>query len=145
MIKQMQIMTVDSSGAPDVISCGADSGKYLAGPGTSSEVFTAPYDLKEIKIVMIYSGTEPVYEMAFAGLIPTTVPAGLCGDANCDDKINVADAVAILQYIANNSKYRLTDQGLRNADADGVPGITGGDAIAVQKKDAGLVDKLPLM
>ncbi len=90
VIKQMQIMTVDSSGAPDVISCGADSGKYLAGPGTSSEVFTAPYDLQEIKIVMIYSGAEPVYEMAFAGLIPTTVPAGLCGDANCDDKINVA-------------------------------------------------------
>lgn len=143
-IRQMQILTTDSSGTPSASIHGGIFGSYLTGPGTISELFTAPYDLKEIKIVMIYTGSEPEYEMAFAGLIPTTTPPGICGDANCDNKINVADAVAILQYIANKSKYKLSDQGLKNADADGIPGITGGDAIAVQKKDAGIVDSLPL-
>ncbi|MBO4877701.1 MAG: leucine-rich repeat protein [Ruminococcus sp.] len=60
------------------------------------------------------------------------------GDANCDGKITVSDAVAVLQYIANNEKYPLSDEGMLNADIDGEKGITGGDAIAIQKMDAGL-------
>ena len=79
---------------------------------------------------------------------PTTggqpgVAATKYGDANEDDKITVADAVAILQYIANQTKYPLSDVGFANADCDGEVGITGGDAIAVQKADAGIVT-LPL-
>lgn len=72
------------------------------------------------------------------------VPAVMYGDANEDGKITVSDAVAILQYIANNAKYPLTEQGAVNADCDGENGITGSDAIAVQKRDAGIVDSLPL-
>ena len=75
---------------------------------------------------------------------PTTqyVPADagkyMKGDANCDQKINVADAVAVLQYIANQSKYPLDEYGSWNADVDGSAGITGGDAIFIQRIDAGL-------
>jgi hypothetical protein len=72
------------------------------------------------------------------------VPATVYGDANEDGKITVSDAVAILQFIANKEKYPLTGQGAINADCDGEKGITGTDAIAVQKKDAGVVDTLPL-
>lgn len=60
------------------------------------------------------------------------------GDANCDGKVTVADAVAVLQYIANKEKYPLSSKGLTNADADGVKGITGSDATAIQKIDAGI-------
>lgn len=60
------------------------------------------------------------------------------GDANCDGKLTVADAVAVLQYIANKEKYPLSGKGLSNADIDGSKGITGGDAIAIQKLDAGV-------
>ena len=60
------------------------------------------------------------------------------GDANCDGKLTVADAVAVLQFIANKEKYPLSDEGQENADVDGVRGITGGDAIVIQKMDAGL-------
>ena len=63
----------------------------------------------------------------------------LSGDANEDGKITVSDAVAILQFIANQSKYPLSNTGMANADCDGELGITGGDAIAVQKADAGIV------
>ena len=68
-----------------------------------------------------------------------TVAATKSGDANEDGKITVADAVAILQYIANQTKYPLSPTGLANADCDGEVGITGGDATAVQKADAGIV------
>lgn len=61
------------------------------------------------------------------------------GDANCDDKVTVSDAVAVLQYIANKEKYPLNAQGEFNADIDSEDGITGGDAIAIQKIDAGIL------
>ena len=73
----------------------------------------------------------------------TAAAAGKCGDANCDGKINVADAVAILQYVANKSKYELSPEGIINADTDSETGITGGDAISVQRYDAGIVTSLP--
>lgn len=57
----------------------------------------------------------------------------LQGDANCDGNVDMADAVLIMQSIANPSKYKLTGQGRKNADTDG-DGITSGDALAIQKK-----------
>ena len=59
------------------------------------------------------------------------------GDANLDDKCTVADAVAILQHIANQDKYALKPQGKINGDVDGVAGITANDALFIQKVDAG--------
>jgi endoglucanase len=64
----------------------------------------------------------------------------LWGDANVDGKVNVSDAVAVLQYICNKSKYALEEQGVTNADVvDAGQGITGDDAIAIQKIDATLI------
>ena len=66
------------------------------------------------------------------------------GDANTDTNINVADAVAILQYVANKSKYPLSNDGIKNADVFNCgDGITGSDAISIQKYDAGIITSLP--
>ena len=75
---------------------------------------------------------------------PTEAPAEVTadiryGDANGDGKVDVADAVAVLQYVANKTKYPLSDEGLVNADIDGETGITGTDAITIQKIDAGII------
>ncbi len=68
----------------------------------------------------------------------------LAGDANCDGRIDISDAVAILQYIANSTKYALTPQGIANADVSGHgDGITGSDAAAIQKYDASVITSLP--
>jgi len=75
---------------------------------------------------------------------PTGEVSTLSGDVNLDGKITVSDAVGVLQFIANKEKYALKGQALENADCDGTDGITGGDAVAIQKRDAGLVDSLPL-
>lgn len=59
------------------------------------------------------------------------------GDANCDHNVNMADAVLIMQSIANPDKYELTEQGMINADTDG-NGITNADALNIQKQLLGL-------
>ena len=68
----------------------------------------------------------------------------LYGDANLDNKVTVADAVAILQHIALNDKYGLKGQALTNADCfNPGDGITAKDALSVQKYDAKVLLALP--
>lgn len=75
----------------------------------------------------------------------TTLPAVLKGDANCDEQVDLADAVMIMQSLANPNKYgingtaehHLTEQGKLNGDMDG-DGLTVGDALAIQRKLLGL-------
>ena len=73
-----------------------------------------------------------------------TVKAKLIGDANLDNSVTVADAVTILQYIGNKDKYALDEEAKANADCyDPGDGITGKDALAIQKLDAKLIKSLP--
>ncbi len=70
------------------------------------------------------------------------------GDANLDNIITVADAVAILQFLGNHDKYSLSADAKANADVYNTgDGITGNDALTIQKVDAGLInaDDLPVM
>lgn len=67
------------------------------------------------------------------------------GDSNCDKQMDMADAVLIMQALANPNKYgidgtaehHLTEQGKFNGDMDG-DGITVGDAHTIQKMLLGL-------
>ena len=59
--------------------------------------------------------------------------SNLYGDANCDFEVSMADAVLIMQSLANPDKYVLDGIGRINADMDG-DGITNADALAIQKK-----------
>lgn len=73
----------------------------------------------------------------------TTVPNDIVyGDANCDGEISLADAVLILQYVANPDKFgidgsdknHMTKAGKENADCNlSRDGITSADALSVQK------------
>ena len=73
-----------------------------------------------------------------------TVKVTLLGDANLDGKVSVADAVAILQAIANKDKFQLKPEGAANADCYDVgDGVTANDALAIQKLDAGAIEALP--
>jgi hypothetical protein len=70
--------------------------------------------------------------------------ATLIGDANLDKGVTVADAVTILQYIGNKDKYALNDEAKANADCfNPGDGITGKDALAIQKLDAKIIKSLP--
>ena len=68
----------------------------------------------------------------------------LTGDANCDGNVDMSDAVLIMQSLANPSKYKLTDQGSKNADCYNVgDGVTNADALAIQKYKLSLINELP--
>ena len=61
------------------------------------------------------------------------------GDANCDGKVEIADATLILQFLTNKDEYSLTAQGLLNADVSGNnDGVTAQDALVIQQVDAGI-------
>ena len=67
--------------------------------------------------------------------------APLYGDANCDGKVTLSDALAVLQFVANEDKYPLTEEGQKNADCvDAGKGITAQDALAIQMVDTELID-----
>ena len=68
----------------------------------------------------------------------------LIGDANCDGRVTIADATAIVQHLGNQDEYALSEQGKINGDVDGVPGITGADANELMKLEAGLITKFPV-
>ena len=76
----------------------------------------------------------------------------LYGDANCDDKVDISDAVMVLQALSNKDKYGLngtdpthiTEQGMKNADCNlSRDGVTTADALAIQKAVLQLIT-LPL-
>ncbi|MDO4864660.1 MAG: hypothetical protein Q4A05_10875 [Ruminococcus sp.] len=52
--------------------------------------------------------------------------------------------MAILQYIGNKDKFKLTEKGLRNADVyNNGDGLTSRDALSIQMLDADVIDSLP--
>ncbi|MBP5430687.1 glycosyl hydrolase [Ruminococcus sp.] len=70
------------------------------------------------------------------------------GDANCDGNVDMADAVLIMQSLANPDKYgvngtdshHITSQGQSNGDVDsGSKGLTSNDALEIQRYLLGLV------
>ena len=80
--------------------------------------------------------TDPSTTTTIEATTVTVVESKLKGDANLDGKATIADAVAILQHIANRDRYELLPQGLINADVDGVAGVTANDARVLQAMDS---------
>ncbi len=55
------------------------------------------------------------------------------GDANVDEKVNISDAVLIMQSIANPEEFTVSEQGKLNGDViDNGGGLTNLDALAIQ-------------
>ena len=110
------------------------NGHIVENDGTTTTTSVTTTALKTTTTMTTTSGT---------GKVPTKLEYG---DANLDGNVTVADAVAILQYIGNKDKYKLSDEARANADCfNPGDGITGMDALAIQKLDAKLIKSLPEM
>ena len=110
------------------------NGQIVETDGTTTTKSVTTTALKATTTTTTTSGT---------GKVPTKLEYG---DANLDGNVTVADAVAILQYIGNKDKYKLSDEARANADCfNPGDGITGMDALAIQKLDAKLIKSLPEM
>ena len=76
----------------------------------------------------------------------TAAESTMLGDVNNDNKVSVADAVAILQFVANKDKFNLSAQAADNADVyNRGDGVTARDALAIQRLDAKVISALPLL
>lgn len=84
---------------------------------------------------------------------PNPNPDIVWGDANCDNQVDMSDAVLIMQANSNPDKYGLngsdpthiTEQGMLNADVyeNGTSGVTNQDALSIQKWRLELIPALP--
>nr|AEV58471.1 scaffoldin C [Ruminococcus flavefaciens] len=123
------------------------------GPGVMNDAFDCGYLKDGVKVnfnVKPNAGSVTIGSEETTTTPPATTTTtenkpgvSLRGDANLDNKVSVADAVAILQSIANKDKYALKPQGAVNGDVEGNnDGITGADALRIQKWDAGAITTL---
>ena len=123
-------------------------GKYKRDLYNNKEVTDYSYFIKPIDYQPVYSTTVTSEKTtAVTTTTTTTATEPIEGDANCDGQLNMADAVLIMQSLANPDKYgtngtderHLTAQGEKNADITGDnDGVTNADALAIQKKLLGL-------
>ncbi len=68
----------------------------------------------------------------------------LYGDANYNGEVNMADAVFIMQCMANPDEFNFTPEGKDLADVyNRGDGITNNDALSIQRFEAGIVTALP--
>ena len=140
--RNAEIKEADMTGVPSIFESVYKDGFTI--------VFSDDTDIAT-KIKTAASIKETVTPLLVGNHLPVMMSYGLTdsqtaaektkGDANTDGKITVSDSVAVLQYIANAEKYPLSAQGAFNADIDGEDGITGGDATAIQRIDAGIWDE----
>ena len=112
-------------------------GKALEDTVTTTEAVTTTEKITSADIATTGAAEAPTAVSDISGDI-------IYGDANCDSKVSISDAVAILQYLANSTNFPLSEQGKINADVyKRGDGVTGQDASSIQKYDAGALDKLP--
>ena len=62
------------------------------------------------------------------------------GDVNCDGQIDVADAVLLARFLAEDSEANITAQGKVNAECDGDGDLSGADTIRILQYIAKLID-----
>lgn len=77
---------------------------------------------------------------------PSENPDTIYADVNEDGEVSIADAVTVMQSLANADEYPLTEQGAINADVVGNDGVTSKDALVIQMVISGSIssDSLPL-
>ncbi len=102
---------------------------------------------------MVYSEKQSGQSTTTTTTTTTPNPDIIWGDANCDDIVDIADAVLIMQSCANPDVYgvngtdptHITAQGVINGDVyeSGTSGITNQDALSIQKWRLKLIPALP--
>ncbi|WP_297959456.1 glycoside hydrolase family 9 protein [uncultured Ruminococcus sp.] len=99
--------------------------------------------------------TAPPYNPPATTTTTTTPPKAVkYGDTNCDGQIELADAILIMQALANPNKYglygsdpkHLTEQGKLNGDVDRrTTGLTSNDALTIQEYLLHSIYTLPIV
>ncbi len=88
--------------------------------------------------------TAPSTKPATTATTASTEEDIVWGDVNGDGKVTLADALAILQFVANEDKYPLDERAQKAADVyNHGDGITANDSLSIQRYDVKAITKLP--
>ena len=104
-------------------------GGYILSAEEISEerYFTVGKDIKDINVETI----------ALSGSVNSKIfesDSAKYGDTNCDGHVDLADAILIMQSLANPDKYVVSPKGKTNGDVDwSVKGLTANDALTIQE------------
>ena len=138
------VLSEGSIDITDKVNFGKKTPQSVYTPGSGPQYKIELYAADDISTpegdTVIYEGNHIYNDHDY---LTITVNIGIIGDANCDEDVNMADAVLIMQSIANPDKYKLSAQGEKNADVEGSSdGVTNKDALKIQKFKLNLIDKL---
>lgn len=108
---------------------------YLSAVGASStENYDAAFTAGSVVV-----GSEPTSGSTSSGGSNETVD---WGNVNCKDSVDVADAVLLARYVAEDSEANVTAQGKKNADVTHDGNITGEDTVKILKYIAKIITDL---
>ena len=100
------------------------------------------------KITLVYEYEKqenPTTQPTTSQTQPTASSKTVYGDANCDGKVDISDAVMVKCYLINNKTYGISAQGLINADVQGNGnGVNAQDAVTIQKYVIKIITALPV-
>ncbi len=133
---------------------GAESiSAYIISSNGAAQTTTSEATTTTTTIATATSTTVTSVSTSATTVVITEAPENIkYGDANCDGQIDLADAVLIMQSLANPSRYgisgdnekHITDLGQKNADCFNTgDGVTNNDAVTIQKYCLHLIDALP--
>lgn len=77
-------------------------------------------------------------DLAVLNAYPYPAEAPLPGDVNCDSYVNIADAVLLARFIAEDAEAPVSVRGRENAELDGEDGLTAADNAVLLEMLAGL-------
>ena len=141
--RKVYILNGDTKAAVGVrmVQCDTDIIKYAYNEGDDFLTITAA---KNGDAEIFVYGEDCVFpaSVKLSVLDEEYVDSKMLGDANCDGSVNMADAVFIMQSVSNPDKYKLSEQGQKNADVDGSGDVTNKDALKIQQFKLGLVESL---
>ena len=154
--RQYDVITINDSEAErpfelyaKVVYCGQTV--TLGTNGMSGACMNYTAFVKEYPHVIPITTTTSTTTTTTTTTTTAPVPTGMAGDTNCDGKVELADALLIMQALANPNKYGiggtyekcLTEEGKNNGDVDkSVVGLTSNDALRIQEYLLHKVDTL---
>ena len=126
-----QKYAADGSG---ILTIPVSAGSHTVTKADSCNLFRMEYAAAAAPAATTAPGTAAVPETTAAETVQNVK-----GDISCNGKTDVSDAVMLARFIAEDTGVTVTEQGLANADCDGVKGISPDDLTMLLRIIAKLV------
>jgi hypothetical protein len=134
--------TVDKEGTFALKGEAVSREAYPGGSANDAIVFSAVTDSGSTDYVASFSNGEVRNETETTKATETDAPKNVkYGDANCDKKITVGDAVLLARVAAEDKTANISSEGKTNGDVDNNGKITTDDVTMILKFLAGMIEE----